>query len=95
MTFAQLIAHYESGAIASHEFAVESLLRLDPRDLSAVLEKLPREVMPRLREFIDHYRPGEMMASHGGSLPTPAQVQAARGWFESVRQRGMAPAGPA
>jgi hypothetical protein len=94
MTFAQLIARYESCAIASHEFAVESLIWLDPRDPAAVLERLPPEVMPRLSEFIDQYRPGQMMTSDEGSFPTPAQVQAARGWLESVRRAGMASVGP-
>jgi hypothetical protein len=82
MTFAQLIARYESGAIASHEFAVESLIRLDPRDPSAVLDKLPPDVMPRLREFIDQYRPGRMIASQGSSMPDPDQLEAAWTWLD-------------
>jgi hypothetical protein len=94
MTFAQLIARFESGAIASHEFAVECLRRLDPRDPLAVLESLPLDFLPRVREFIDRYRPDQMMASHGAPNPTPAQIQAARRWLDSVRQRGVAPVGP-
>src|SRR4051812_34169117 len=82
MTFAQLVSRYESGAIASHEFAVESLNPLDPRDPSAVLHGLPPEIVPRLREFIDEYRPGEMLSSHGGAIPSPDQVEAARAWLD-------------
>lgn len=93
MTLTQLLARYDTGAIASHEFAVECLNRLDPGDPSAVLEKLPPDILPRVREFIDHYRPAQMMASDGGLIPTPAQIQAARSWLESVRQRGVAPVG--
>ncbi len=95
MTLTQLLARYESGAIASHEFAVECLNQLDPRDPSAVLERLPLDILPRVREFIDQYRPGQMIASHGGSIPTPAQIQAATIWLDSVHQRGVAPVGPA
>ena len=82
MTFAQLLARYESGAIAGHEFAVESLNLLDPRDPSAVLQGLPPEIVPHLREFIDEYRPGQMLSSHGGAIPSPDQVEAARGWLD-------------
>jgi hypothetical protein len=82
MTFAQLVSHYEAGAIASHEFAVESLNLLDPRNPSAVLQGLPPEIVPRVREFIDEYRPGEMLSSHGGAIPTPDQIEAARGWLD-------------
>jgi hypothetical protein len=89
MTFAQLVTRYDLGAISSHEFAVECLNQLDPRDPSAVLERLPLDILPRVWEFIDDYRPGEMLASHGGLIPTPAQIQAARGWLDSVRERGV------
>jgi hypothetical protein len=85
MTFAQLIARYESGAVATHEFAVECLVRLDPRDPTSVLEHLPPEIIPRLREFIDEYRPDRMLASHGGSIPSPEQVEAARTWLDKAR----------
>jgi hypothetical protein len=95
MTFDQLIARYESGAMASHEFAVECLNQLDPSDPLAILERVPTAILPRMREFVDQYRPGQMMASHGGLIPTPAQIQAARNWLDPVRQRGMAPVGPA
>ena len=95
MTFAQLIARYDLGAISSHEFAVESLNHLDPQDPAAVLERLPLEILPRVREFIDEYRPGEMVASHGGLIPTPSQIQAARSWLDSVRERGVARVGTA
>jgi hypothetical protein len=93
MTFIQLLARYDLGAIADHEFAVESLNQLDPRDPAAVLERLPVEILPRVREFIDEYRPGEMIASHGGLIPTPSQIQAARSWLDSVRERGAARVG--
>ena len=82
MTFAQLVSRYEAGAIADHEFAAESLNLLDPRDPSAVLQGLPPEIVPRLREFIDEYRPGQMLSSRGGAIPSPDQVEAARGWLD-------------
>ena len=82
MTFERLLARYRSGAIASHEFTVESLNLLDPRDPSAVLQGLPPEIVPRLSEFIDKYRPGQMLSSHGGAIPSPDQVEAARGWLD-------------
>ena len=84
MTFAQLVSRYEAGAIASHEFAVESLNLLDPRNPSTVLQALPPEIMPRLREFIDEYRPGQMLSSHGGAIPSPDQVEAARAWLDGT-----------
>jgi hypothetical protein len=74
MTLERLLAGYASGAIAIHEFAVESLNLLDPRNPSAVLQGLPPEIVPRLREFIDEYRPGQMLSSHGGAIPTPDQI---------------------
>jgi hypothetical protein len=82
MTFEQLVARDESGAISSQKFALESLVRLDPRDPSAILQGLPPEIVPRLREFIDQYRPGQMLASHGGTIPSPGQAEAARGWLD-------------
>jgi hypothetical protein len=82
MTFAQLVARYESGAIASHKFAVESLNVLDPRNPSAVLQRLPAEIVPRLREFIDAYRPGQMCSSHRGTIPSPDRIEAAREWLD-------------
>jgi hypothetical protein len=94
MTFAQLIARHESGAMASHEFTIECLNQLDPRDPAAILERLPLEILPRVQEFVDEYRAGEMMASQGGLIPTPAQIQAARSWLESARWRAVAAVGP-
>lgn len=87
MTLAQLVARYERGAMAGHELAVESLVRLDPRDPSAVLQALPPEIAPRLREFIDQYRPGQMLASSGGAIPDPEQVEAAIRWLDGVPDR--------
>ena len=82
MIFAQLLARYEAGAIAGHEFVAESLNLLDPHNPSEVLQGLPAEIVPRLREFIDEYRPGQMLSSQGGAIPNPDQVDAARGWLD-------------
>jgi hypothetical protein len=84
MAFAQPLARYESGAIAGHELAVETLNLLDPRDPSAVLLGFPPEIVPRLRDFLDEYRPGQMLSSQGGSIPSPDQVEAARAWLASA-----------
>jgi hypothetical protein len=88
MAVERLLARYESGAIASHEFAVEALNLLDPRNPSAVLQGLPPEIVPRLREFIDEYRPGQMLSSQGGAIPSPGQVEAARGWLDRTSAEG-------
>ncbi len=90
MTFTQLLARYDLGAIATHDFAVECLDQLDPRDPAVVLERLPVHILPRVREFIDQYRPRQMLSSHGGLIPRPEQVEAASRWFESPGQLGVA-----
>jgi hypothetical protein len=88
MTLSQLVARYESGAIASQEFVVESLNLLDPADPSAVLRGLPTEILTRLRDFVDEYRPGQMLTSQGGRVPSPEQVEAARGWLDRASSVG-------
>lgn len=84
MTIAQLVARYERGALASHELVAEVPVRLDPGDPASVLQSLPADVLPRLRGFLDDYRPGRMLASQGGSIPGPEQVEAARRWLDRV-----------
>jgi hypothetical protein len=81
MNVQQLVAKYESGAITGHELVVDCLTMLDPGDPSGSLGNLPPDTLPRLREFLDSYRPGEMMSVYGGAIPTPDQVLAARRWL--------------
>jgi hypothetical protein len=88
MTMIQLIARYESGAIADHEMVVRCLNMLDPGDPRAVLGSLRPDLLPRLREFLEAYRPGEMIASNGGAIPTLAQVLAAKSWLDSIEKKG-------
>jgi hypothetical protein len=89
LTFTQLLARYQAGAIAGHEFAVESLNQVDPLDPSEVLNRMPPEILPRLDEFLDQYQPGQMIASQGGPIPTPARVRAARLWIDRAREVGI------
>jgi hypothetical protein len=95
MTFKQLVARYESGVISDHEFVAECLIRVDVHDPSAVLEKLPLGILPRVREFVDEYRAGQMLASQGGEIPSPTQVQAARSWLDMPSLTGARPVGSA
>ena len=88
MTMVQLIAWYARGAIADHEMAVTSLNLVDPEEPQAVLDLLPPHVLPRLREFVETYRPGEMLCSHGGAIPSLAQVLAAKRWLDALEQGG-------
>jgi hypothetical protein len=88
LTMIQLVAWYERGAIADHEMAVDSLNLVDPGDPRAVLDLLPPRLLPRLREFLETYRPGEMLSSHGGAIPTLAQVQAAKRWLDTLEREG-------
>jgi hypothetical protein len=81
-----LVAMYERGAITGHALVVDCLNLVDPADPSSVLGNLPPRVLPPLKEFVEAYRPGEMLSLHGGPIPTPAQVAAARNWLESVKQ---------
>src|SRR5262245_53729937 len=86
MTITQLIAQHERVAIASHELVVDSLNLLDPSDPGAVLGRLPLDTLPRLREFLEEYRSGEMIASDGGAIPTLPQVLAAKRWLDSIHK---------
>ena len=86
MTMIQLVAWYERGAVSSHEMVVDSLNLVDPGEPRAVLDLLPPHLLARLREFVETYRPGEMLSSHGGAIPTPAQVLAAKQWLDTIEQ---------
>ena len=95
MTMLQLVARYELGAIADHEMAVTSLNLVDPGEPRTVLDLLPPHLLPRLREFVETYRPGEMLSSHGSAIPTPAQVLAAKQWLDAIEREGALQVGSA
>lgn len=84
MTLEQLVARYEKGTISDHEFAVESLNQIDPAHASVVLKRLPPAIFPQLREWVEHYRPGHMLAHPEGRIPSAEQVEAARKWLETA-----------
>jgi hypothetical protein len=88
MTVQQLVAWYELGAVTEHELVVRCLDLVDPRDPAAVLDGLPARTLPWLRDFLDHYRPGEMLSLRGGTIPTPDQVLAAKGWLSGRTPSG-------
>ena len=80
MSVFELVSRYESGAITGNELVVDCLSIVDPKDAPAVLRWLPIEVLPRLREFVEQYRQGEMLANFG-LIPGPEQVLAAEHWL--------------
>jgi hypothetical protein len=81
MNVQQLLARHEAGSLSTHEFVVSCLTQLDPLDPSATLRALPAETLPWLRDFPDITGPGEMRSTHGGPIPTPDQIRAARQWI--------------
>lgn len=89
MNVQQLVAGYESGAIIAHELVVKCLGMVDPNDPSAILDHLPPRTLPWLGEFLDIYEPGKIRSLHGGAIPTPEQVIAAREWLGAARQRSL------
>ena len=82
MTVTRLVAKYELGAVSTHEFVVDCLNLVDPGEPSATLDYLPLDTLPELRKFLDSYRPGQMLSSQGGPIPTPDQVRAAKQWLD-------------
>lgn len=83
MNVRQLVARYKSGTITGHELVVDCLNMLDLNNPSVSLEQLPLDTLPKLREFLEGYCPGEMISVHGGAIPTPDQVLAAKRWLSS------------
>ncbi|HZW31785.1 MAG TPA: hypothetical protein VFF52_13815 [Isosphaeraceae bacterium] len=86
MNMPQRVAQYERGAVSSHEMMVDSLNLVDPGEPQAVLDLLPPHLLPRLREFVETYRPGVMLSSHSGAIPTLAQVEAAKRSLDTIER---------
>jgi hypothetical protein len=75
------VNRYEAGAMTGHELVVKALVLLAPDDPSETLGEIPANTISELRKFLDTYQPGAMLSLHGGAIPTPEQVQAARKWL--------------
>jgi hypothetical protein len=79
-----LVSMYEDGVVTASDLAVECLHMVDPENPGLVLEFLPGEVLGKLREFVEEYRPDGMATNHG-LLPASDQVEAAKAWIEGKR----------
>jgi hypothetical protein len=77
-----LVSMYQDGAVTAGHLAAECLRMIDPENPGLVLEPLPEEVLSKVRDFIEEYRPRGMVTNFG-LLPAEDQVQAARAWIES------------
>ncbi len=77
-----LLRMYESGAITADHFVVESLCLLDPLDPAQMLGDLSDELLQRVLQYAQEYRPGQMRTNYGHQ-PTAEQVQAARQWIDA------------
>ena len=82
----RLIAMYEDGAITAHHLVMEVLQRLDTANPSVVLEPLPRDVLDRMLNYANDFRPGKMQSNYA-LQPTFEQVEAAKQWIEQRRER--------
>ncbi len=78
----ELLRLYQKGAITADHLVVESLHRLDPDQPALVLQPLPREVLVRMLQYADRYRPGAMRTNYG-LQPAQDQVAAAKRWIEA------------
>ena len=82
----KLIAMYEGGAITAHHLVMEVLLRLDPAIPSLVLEPLSPDILVRMLEYANDFRPGKMRSNYA-LQPSVDQVEAAKQWIEQRHER--------
>ena len=82
----RLIAMYEEGAITAHHLVMEVLQRLDPANPSVVLEPLPRDILERMLNYANDFRPGKMRSNYE-IQPAVDQVEAAKRWIEQRHER--------
>jgi hypothetical protein len=83
MTTTTLIDMYHKGAITADHLMVHSLHLIDPADPALALDPFPRELLVKALDFAREYRPSAM-ATNYGTLPGPAQVEAAKKWIEAT-----------
>jgi hypothetical protein len=72
----KVLAHYEEGRITPTGFILDFLNVADQDDLREALEVLPADLLEKLKDFVDRYRPD--MLVFRGSLPAPVAVKMAR-----------------
>ena len=82
----QLVALYEEGSITAHHLVVEVLHRLDPAAPSLVLEQLPEDILERMLQYANDFRPGKMRSNYP-IQPSTDQVEAAKRWIEQRQGR--------
>jgi hypothetical protein len=86
MTIQQLVGRHSSGAITGQHLIVQCLLLLDPVNPDLVLAAIPQCLLDKFALFVDEYRPGYMITTHG-ALPTREQVAAAAKWLARAGRR--------
>jgi hypothetical protein len=84
VTIDSLVESYQKGAITADHLVANCLHQIDPANPGLVLDALPGEILTRMLEFAQRYRPGGMVTNYG-SLPAVDQVEAAKRWIESSR----------
>lgn len=80
MTVERLVNQYRRGVITADHLFVQFLHMIDPAAPGLVLAAVPGDLRPRLTAFVNDFRIGRMVSSHG-LPPANDQVLAARRWL--------------
>jgi len=72
----KLLNDHKAGRITSTGFIVELLNTADSDDLTEILDVIPLDLLHKLRDFVDTYRPE--MRVFRGSIPLPSSISMAK-----------------
>jgi hypothetical protein len=79
-TVEQLVQLYEQGCITSHFLLIETLMSVDSEYADVIMSILPPDIVSEVKEFVDQYRPGEMVSSND-RIPSWDSIQVVKEWL--------------